>query len=175
MSNKTIISDTTLFLSNESIFGSKFDQKIMKAALKQAHKAADHDEVPVGAVIVDAQGVIVARGYNRVELLGNQTAHAEVHALLKATRKKNNWRLMGCWMYVTLEPCVMCVGLIVNSRMAGIVYGAPSPLFGYHLDKHVTSWVYKNNAFRVVSGVCVDQSKALLRDFFIKKRESSNE
>ena len=171
MSNK-ITNDTPFFLSNESVFGSKADQTFMRAAVRQAGKAAARNEVPVGAVVVDAQGIIIGRGYNKVESCASQTAHAELHALLKATRIKKNWRLTGCWMYVTLEPCVMCIGLIMNSRMAGIVYGAQSFLFGYHLDKHVASWVYKNNAFRVIQGVCAEQSVALLKDFFSKKRES---
>jgi tRNA(adenine34) deaminase len=154
------------------VFGSKADYRFMRIALQQAQKAAALDEVPVGAVIVDAQGVVIARGYNKVEQSQSQTAHAEVHALLKASRKKNNWRLTGCWIYVTLEPCVMCIGLIVNSRMAGIVYGSRSFLFGYSLDKDIASWVYKKNAFRIVQGVCAQQSGALLKDFFTKKRES---
>jgi tRNA(adenine34) deaminase len=171
MSNK-ISKSNTLFLSNASVFGSKADQKFMKAALVQAHKAALCNEVPVGAVIVDAHGVIVGRGYNKVESCGSQTAHAELRALLKATRIKKNWRLTGCWIYVTLEPCVMCIGLIVNSRMAGVVYGTQSCLFGYSLDKHVSSWVYKKNAFRVIHGVCSQEAVVLLKDFFSKKRES---
>lgn len=172
MNKKTIISDNTLFLSNESIFGFKADKRYMALALKQAQKAAVCDEVPVGAIVVDADGVIIARGRNKVEDSCNQAAHAELNAIIKATRIKKNWRLNGCWIYVTLEPCVMCIGLIINSRLSGIVYAAQSPLFGYNLDKGISSWVYKKNAFRVVHGVCVDQSVALLKDFFKKKREN---
>jgi tRNA(adenine34) deaminase len=175
MNKKTIMSDATLFLSKESIFGPKADQQYMSLALKQAQKAGASDEVPVGAVIVDAHGVVIARGYNKVECSGSQTSHAELNAIVKATRVKKNWRLTGCWLYVTLEPCIMCIGLMVNSRLSGVVYGAQSPLFGYNLDKRVSSWVYKKNAFRVVHGVCIDQSVGLLKDFFIKKRERAHE
>lgn len=175
MSNKTTFSDTTLSLSNESIFGLQADQRFMAMALRLAHKAAQRDEVPVGAIIVDADGSVIGRGYNNVESSCSQTAHAECNALLKATRIKKNWRLTGCWLYVTLEPCVMCIGLIMNSRMAGVVYAAQSPLFGYHLDNHIASWVYKKNDFRVVRGVCIEQSVALLKQFFTQKRERSHE
>lgn len=171
MSNK-ISKNKAFFLEQESAFGLTADQKFMKAALAQARKAAVHNEVPVGAIVVDAQGVVIGRGYNKVESCGSQTAHAELQALLKATRIKKNWRLTGCWMYVTLEPCVMCIGLIVNSRMAGVVYAAQSFLFGYSLDKHIASWVYKKNAFRVIHGVCSQEAVVLLKDFFSKKRES---
>lgn len=174
MSNK-ITEKSPFFLSEESIFGSKKDHQFMQSAIKQAYKATQRDEVPVGAIVVDAQGTIIGRGYNKVESSGSQVAHAELHAIVKASRMKKNWRLTGCWIYVTLEPCVMCIGLIVNSRMAGVVYGAQSFLFGYHLDKHIASWVYKKNAFRVVRGVSAQQSVILLKDFFSKKRENSNE
>lgn len=170
MSNK--ITNDLAFFAPESVFGAQADECFMRLALQQAQKAAAREEVPVGAIVVDVHGVIIARGYNKVEQTQSQTAHAEMHALLKASRKKNNWRLEGCWIYVTLEPCVMCIGLIVNSRMAGIVYGARSFLFGYSLDKDIASWVYKKNAFRIVQGVGAQQSGALLKDFFTKKRES---
>lgn len=170
MSNK-ITDKSPHFFIKESIFGLKRDQTLMRMALKQACKAAERDEVPVGAIVVDKQGSIIGRGYNKVESFNSQVAHAEVHALLKATKRKKNWRLTGCWLYVTLEPCVMCIGLIVNSRMAGVVYGAASPLFGYNLDNHIASWVYKKNDFCVVAGIEARQSIVLLKDFFNKKRE----
>jgi tRNA(adenine34) deaminase len=173
MSNKVISSDTTFSIKTETVFGAAADRRFMLKALAQAKRAAAKDEVPVGAIVVDSSGKIIGRGYNRVETNGCQAAHAEAHAIAKATRTLDNWRLTGCYLYVTLEPCVMCIGLIINSRMAGIIYAAASPLFGYHLDKHIASWVYKKNAFWVVRHE-LPQARALLKDFFIQKREFRN-
>ncbi len=106
----------------------------MRQALKLAQKAAVIDEVPIGALVVNEQGVILGRGYNMVEKLCTQTAHAELRALTQAGKKVGDWRLNGCWLYVTLQPCAMCLNSIKLSRIQGVVYGAESPLFGYHLD-----------------------------------------
>lgn len=102
----------------------------MKIAYRQACKAYNTNEVPVGAVIVDMDGSIIGRGYNKIEKNQTQAAHAEMIALSKAAQKKKGWRLDGCTLYVTLEPCLMCLGGILLSRITTIVYGAPSPLFG---------------------------------------------
>lgn len=120
--------------STESIFGHEKDLFFMSQALLQAQKALDKDEVPVGAVVVNADGVIIARGMNCTEAHHTQHAHAESLAIAKAGKKMRDWRLEGCWIYVTLEPCAMCMHLILLSRLAGVVFGASSPLFGFHLD-----------------------------------------
>lgn len=152
-----------------SPFGAQQDLVYMRGALTQARRAAEHAEVPIGAVIVDEKGIIVARAYNKVEQKKVQTAHAEVRVIERACHRRHDWRLDGCWMYVTLEPCIMCMGLIMLSRCAGIVYGAPSPLFGCGLDS-INLPLYRRGSLQVVSGVAADESAALLKQFFQRKR-----
>lgn len=151
-------------------FGHEQDHYYMERALTCAHKAYEQDEVPIGAVVVDNNGVIIGRGYNRVEQLSSQNAHAEIRALVAATKKRNDWRLDGCWLYVTLEPCTMCMGLIALSRLEGVVFGAASPLFGYRLDKDADIWLYKKDAVQSIEGVCALQSTEILKKFFKKQR-----
>ena len=149
----------------------------MKEALKQAKKAYAQDEVPVGALVVDANGAILARAYNLVEKRHTQGAHAEALAIDKAGKKLSDWRLEGCWIYVTLEPCAMCLHLILMSRLEGLVFGATSPLFGYHLDKLGTLSIYTNKhlPIQVVDEVHAAESAELLKQFFMQKRESKRE
>jgi tRNA(adenine34) deaminase len=156
----------------ESVFGKEKDLFFMEQALVQAHKAADCSEVPVGAVVVNAQGVIIARAYNAVERDCTQRSHAESLAIEYAGKCLGEWRLDNCWVYVTLEPCDMCIGLIKLSRCAGVVYGASSPLFGFQLDKTSDYWVYKRDAFSVIEGVMEEESSILLKKFFQKKRKA---
>jgi tRNA(adenine34) deaminase len=105
------------------------DEKFMKAALKEARKAYKLDEVPIGCVIVQ-DGRVIARGYNRRNTEGNALAHAELAAIRKASKKTGDWRLEDCTMYVTLEPCQMCAGAIVQSRMKKVVIGSMNPKAG---------------------------------------------
>ncbi len=142
----------------------------MEHALAQAQKALKSDEVPIGAVVVCPKGKIISRGYNKVAQKGCQIEHAEMTAIKKACKKLGDWRLEGCWIYVTLEPCSMCFSFIKLSRMAGVVYGADSPLFGYHLDKDAGLRLYNRNALEIVRGVCEKRSVSLLKQFFKKKR-----
>ena len=158
-----------------SPFGQK-DHYFMAQALKQAQLALKHEEVPVGAIVVNAEGRIIGRGYNQTEKRSCQAFHAEMLAIMKAGVALQDWRLSGCWIYVTLEPCAMCMNLIRLSRIAGVVYGAASPLFGYQVvDKDSCFWVYKENVVKIVADVCADQSAALLKSFFkvrrLKKKE----
>lgn len=155
----------------ETIFGAEKDQFFMSEALMQAQHAAAQNEVPIGAVVVNAQGEIVGRGYNSVERDCTQRAHAECIAINEATKKVGDWRLQGHWLYVTLEPCSMCMGLIKLSRLSGVVYGAASPLFGFRLDNQEDLWVYKKDAFLILEGVKKEESAALLKNFFHKKRK----
>ena len=143
----------------------------MQAALEQAKKAVLTNEVPVGAVVVNEYGIIVGSGYNQVEHEHTQAAHAEMQALAQAGVYKKDWRLMWHWLYVTLEPCQMCMGLVRLSRLAGIVYGAQSPLFGYGVDNHLASSVYKKDAFIVISGIEEEKAQAQLLQFFKKNRK----
>jgi tRNA(adenine34) deaminase len=142
----------------------------MRAALKQAERAARLDEVPVGAVIVDVAGTIIARGCNLTEKHATQCAHAELQALAKAGKKMGDWRLLGCWIYVTLQPCAMCMQAIVLHRLAGVVYGATSPLFGFDLDKEVADRLYKKDIICIVPGVMQEEASKLLKKFFKAKR-----
>ena len=105
------------------------DEKYMKAAIREAKKAYALDEVPIGCVIVQ-DGTIIARGYNRRNTEGNTLAHAELTAIKKASKKTGDWRLEDCTMYVTLEPCQMCAGAIVQSRMKKVVIATMNPKAG---------------------------------------------
>lgn len=155
----------------ESSFGLKQDQLYMQRALTQARKAYDNNEVPVGAIVVSGDGDIVGQGYNCVERYKTQCAHAEVRAIQQATRRLGDWRLDGHWLYVTLEPCAMCIGLIALSRIEGVVFGAASPLFGYRLDRGSEVPLYKKDTIKIVEGVCADSSAEVLKHFFKQKRK----
>ena len=142
----------------------------MKAALKEAERAFDAGEVPVGAVVV-REGAIVGRGRNMVEQLGDPTAHAEMIALTAACETVGDKHLGGCTLYVTLEPCPMCAGAIVLARLTRLVFGpfdekagAASTLYAIPQD------VRLNHQVEVVSGIEADRSAALLRSFFRGKR-----
>jgi len=143
----------------------------MEQALKQACKAAKLDEVPIGAVVVDQQGNIVARAYNHMHSKRCQTEHAEIRAIKKACKKLGDWRLDGYTIYVTVQPCMMCYGLIRLCRISRLVYGADSPLFGYRLDKDVDLGVYKKDTIEIVSGVLQNEVIEVLKLFFKKKRK----
>jgi len=153
----------------------KNHEYFMKKALQQAQKAEQIDEVPIGAIVVNEEGKIIGRGYNQVQKKKCQTAHAEVFAIQKACRFINDWRLDDCWIYVTLQPCIMCMGLIQLSRCKGLVYGASSPLFGYQLDKHQEIPLYRKDAPEIVSGINSEDAADLLRSFFKRKRSQKNE
>lgn len=155
---------------NGTVFGLSKDLLYMELALKEARKALDLGEVPVGAVIVNQRGDIVATGYNRVESCFTQTAHAELEAIKNATLQASDWRLDWHWMYVTLEPCVMCIGCIQLSRFAGVVYGAPA-IHKPELDIQHFSWLYNKNNFVIVSEIKAAESIELLQKFFQRKRE----
>lgn len=143
----------------------------MQKALAQARRALAADEVPIGAVVVAPDGTIVGRGFNQVEKRGCQIAHAEMLAVQQASKKQGDWRLLGHWVYVTLEPCSMCMNFMKLSRVAGIVYGAESPLFGYHLDNDSGHRVYNKIAVQIQKGVCAEEAASLLKQFFQKKRK----
>lgn len=139
----------------------------MDKALKQAKIAFKKNEVPIGAIIVNKEGNIIARAYNAVECKNTQTAHAEVLAIQKATKKLGDWRLNGCVLYVTLEPCLMCFSLIQLSRLSGIVFGAQSTLFGTStVEKHP---IYAKDIL-IEGGVRKEECLELLTSFFNKLR-----
>ena len=146
------------------------DEQFMRAALKQAALALEDDEVPVGAVVVH-DGEIIARAYNQREKLKDPAAHAEMIALTQAASALERWRLDGATLYVTLEPCVMCAGALVNARIPRVVFGAHDPkagacgsLYNVGLDARL------NHRFEIVGGVLEAECAAVLHDFFAKKR-----
>ena len=146
----------------------------MKKALVQANVAFRHGEVPIGAVVINKQGDIVARGYNKTERRRCQTAHAELIAIQSTCKKLGTWRLDDYSIYVTLEPCLMCFGLLHLSRIKGVFYGAHSNLFGFSLIdyKRNHSVISKYSKDMVIkSGLKEQQSIDMLRSFFRKARK----
>jgi tRNA(adenine34) deaminase len=155
----------------------KQDDFYLKKAVDSARQAYDQDEVPVGAVIVDGNGEIVASAWNQVEQKHNQAEHAELKVLQEAAQKKAAWRLDDCTLYVSLEPCLMCLGAIYLFRIKRLVYGAESPLFGAvleKLDKDDLLRVYKNFTLDI-DYIPSEESKLLLKEFFKEKRSRKNE
>src|SRR5690606_23574811 len=146
-----------------TVFGKEKDEVLMRQALIEAYRAYEQDEVPIGAVVVNKNGQIVARAHNMVERERSQRAHAESLAIEYATKKVGDWRLDDYWLFVTLEPCAMCMALIKLSRLAGVVYGATSPFFGFRLDNNEDLSVYKKDAFSLVDGVKAEESAAILK------------
>jgi len=145
------------------------DERFMQEALRQAARGAAKGEVPVGAVIV-REGEIIARGYNRPVRANDPTAHAEVVAIRRAARRLGNYRLTGCDLYVTVEPCAMCLGAAIQARLGRLVYGADDPKAGA-----VTSIVRfpiekTNHRLVIASGLLAGESARLLREFFKKRR-----
>jgi len=141
------------------------DEYFMKEALKEAHKAMDHNEVPVGAVIV-WNNTIIARAHNLSETLNDPTAHAEMQAFTSATNTVGGKYLNDCILYVTLEPCVMCAGASFWVQIGKIVYGADDEKRGYTLLRK--SVLHTRTV--VQGGILKDECSKLLREFFIKKR-----
>ena len=154
-----------------TVFGKEKDEALMREALIEAQKAYDCDEVPIGALVVNNQGVIVARAHNMVEHELSQRAHAEALAIEYASKEIGDWRLNDHWVFVTLEPCSMCMALMRLSRISGVVYGAPSPLFGFHLDNDTDLSVYRRDAFSIIDGIMTEETAGILRKFFHYKRK----
>lgn len=145
-------------------------EEYMALALALAREAADAGEVPVGCVIADGEGRVIGRGRNRREESGDATAHAEVEAIRQACAAIGSWRLEKCSIYVTLEPCPMCTGAIINSRIPTVVFGAREALSGS--CGSVIDLFSENYGHRpaVFGGVLAEDCAALLRDFFRGKR-----
>jgi len=140
----------------------------MNMALKEAEKAAALEEVPVGAVLVC--GSTVVKGHNRVIKDSDPTAHAEMVVIRGAARRLGNYRLVDSVLYVTLEPCIMCVGAIVQARIARLVFGAHDERYGAVESMIKAFDMGFNHRPQVVSGVLKEESEALLKDFFRKRR-----
>ena len=143
----------------------------MRLALQEAKKAGQFDEVPVGAVLVSEAGEVLAAARNRTIELCEPTAHAEVIALREAAGKTRNYRLLNTTLYVTIEPCPMCMGALIHARVARLVFGAMDPKWGaagslYNLaqDRRL------NHQIEVIAGVCAPECRGLVQEFFRRKR-----
>ncbi len=151
---------------------SEDNYKYMFAALQEAEKALLDDEVPVGAVVV-FENKIIGRGFNQVERLKDATAHAEMIALTAAANHLSNWRLNECDIYVTLEPCIMCTGAMLASRVKNIYFAAYDPKFGACGSIYNLAGEGKyNHKINIFTGIYSAESESLLRNFFINKRNS---
>jgi len=145
----------------------------MEMALAEAGRAYDEDEVPIGAVIVSYQHGIIAQAHNQREQLNDPTAHAEMIAITQAASALHSWRLEDCALYVTLEPCPMCAGAIVQARLPLVVYGCTDPKAGAcHTLYQITSDLRLNHRAQVIGGVLSDRCAAVLSDFFAAKRRA---
>lgn len=151
------------------------DEKYMKAALKQARKAEAIEEVPIGCVIV-YEDKIIARGYNRRNIDQNTLSHGEMNAIKKASKRLGDWRLEGCTMYVTLEPCQMCAGAIVQSRMSRVVIGSMNPKAGCAGSViNLLEMEEFNHQVEVERGVLQEECSQLLTEFFANLRKAKKD
>lgn len=150
------------------------DDYFMREALRQALKGSKADEVPVGAIVVRA-GKIIGRAYNQVELLKDATAHAEMLALTQAEAAVGDWRLIDCDLYVTKEPCAMCAGALVHTRIRRVIFGCTDPFAGAAGSViNLLQMPGLNHRCDIASGVLQDECAAILRDFFRKRREEQD-
>ncbi|MGM0536119.1 MAG: tRNA adenosine(34) deaminase TadA [Pseudomonadota bacterium] len=148
------------------------DEFYMHRALDQARLGLAAGEVPVGAVVVDTAGEVVGAGFNAPVGAHDPSAHAEIRALRDAGVRLGNYRLDGCTLYVTLEPCLMCTGAIIHARLARLVYGAAEPRSGMAESKaNLFAQPWYNHRVRVEGGVLAARAARLLRDFFSERRD----
>ncbi len=145
----------------------------MELALNEAEKAGQKDEVPIGAVLVSETGHILSAAHNMTIQLCDPAAHAEILALREAGQKVQNYRLLNTILYVTIEPCIMCMGAIVHARVSSIVFGANDPkwggagsLYDFSTDTRL------NHQLEVISGVCENECRSLVQNFFRAKRKT---
>jgi tRNA(adenine34) deaminase len=146
-------------------------EKFMKIAIAEAKKAEQMAEVPVGAILVSGSGEILSKAHNQTIRMSDPTAHAEILAIRQAADKIHNYRLLNTYLYVSVEPCVMCMGAIIHARIAGVIYGADDPKWGaagsvydFIEDKRL------NHHPVITKGVLNEVCKGLMQDFFQKKR-----
>ncbi|SDL97413.1 tRNA(adenine34) deaminase [Franzmannia pantelleriensis] len=149
------------------------DDFYMHRALDQARLALAAGEVPVGAVVVDPAGEIIGAGFNAPIAEHDPSAHAEMQAIRAACERLGNYRLDGCTLYVTLEPCMMCSGALIHARLARVVYGAAEPKTGMVESRaNLFAQPWHNHRVEVVGGLLAVQAKRLLRDFFAARRDA---
>ena len=147
-------------------------EKYMKLALIEAKKAGQMGEVPIGAILVSENGAILSATHNRTIDLVDPTAHAEILALREAALKANNYRLLNTTLYVTVEPCIMCMGAIIHARISKVVFGAADPKWGaagslYHFAEDERL----NHRVAITKGVCEQECRSLMQEFFRAKRD----
>ncbi len=155
------------------------DERFMREALRQARKAEKLDEVPIGCVLVK-EGKIIARGYNRRNTDKNTLSHAELNAIRRASRREGDWRLEACTMYITLEPCQMCAGAIVQARIPRVVIGSMNAKAGCAGSVlNLLQMEQFNHQVEITRGVLEEECSAMLSDFFrrlrIKKKKEKEE
>ncbi len=156
--------------TTETMIESPGDENFMREALRQAQKANEAGEVPVGAVIVRA-GKIIGRAHNQVELLKDATAHAEMLALTQAEAAIGDWRLTECDLYVTKEPCTMCAGALVHTRIRRVIFGCTDPVAGAAGSvMNLLQMPALNHRCDIASGVLQEECATILQDFFRKRR-----
>ena len=160
-------------MNEEPIIDLQSDEYFMRDAIRQAVKAYEDDEVPVGAVIV-RNGRVIARAWNQVEMLNDATAHAEMLALTAAEAAVGDWRLTDCTLYATKEPCPMCAGAIVHCRLARVVFGAPDPKGGAAGGAmNLLQFPSLNHKCDITTSIMEPDCRSLLQTFFEKKRKPS--
>lgn len=151
------------------------DSRYMQLAIGQAQIAEENGDVPIGAVIV-YQNQIIGRAYNQREQLQDPTAHAEIIAITQAAAFLESWRLIDCTIYVTLEPCCMCAGALVLSRMKRLVYGCDDPKTGAVKSLYnIVQDTRLNHRLEVTSGILADECTAMLQAFFHRRRNENNQ
>lgn len=156
--------------TDQAEFQKKIDEKYMRQAIRQAKKAYELDETPIGCVIV-REGKVIGRGYNRRNTDKNPLAHAEITAIRKASRKLGDWRLEECTLYVTLEPCQMCAGAIVQSRVARVVVGCMNPKAGCAGSiLNLLDMKEFNHQVQLETGVMEEECSVLMKEFFKELR-----
>jgi len=165
-----VLADRRAFRYTYRMFNPTDDSRFLRAALDEAEAALEHEDVPVGAVVVH-DGRIIGRGQNQREQLQDPTAHAEMIALTAAAAHVGCWRLEGCTLYVTLEPCAMCAGAIVLARMERLVFGARDPKAGACVSLfQLCSDPRLNHQATITEGILADECAALLQEFFATQR-----
>ena len=147
------------------------DNQYMQLALEEAKKALSENEIPIGAVLV-CQNTVIAMGHNRRETTFDPTSHAEIEVIREASQFLSRWRLTDCVLYVTIEPCPMCAGAMMNARIGKLVYGAPNKLYGGIDSKfHIGETGVANHSLEIKSGVLASECQALMDTFFSSHRD----
>ena len=145
--------------------------QFMKLALKEAKKAGQKNEIPIGAVLVAESGNILSLSHNQAISLADPTAHAEIIALRTAAQKVSNYRLLSTTLYVTVEPCIMCMGAIVHARVSRVVFGVKDPKWGAAGSLYnFAGDIRLNHRPEIIDGVCLDECRALIQGFFRSRR-----